>query len=58
MLALVKSLVQKLNEQSLDERVSASYCTGVGAGKVRWLLQNSRSMITSYFQADATGLDT
>ncbi len=33
-LALVKSLVQRLNEQSLDWRVNASYCAEVGARKV------------------------
>jgi hypothetical protein len=40
-MALVKSLVQRLNEQSLGVRVNAPYCAEVGARKVRWLLQNS-----------------
>ena len=34
LLALVKSLVQKLNERSLSGHVNASYCAAVGARKV------------------------
>ena len=34
-MALVKSLVQRLNERSLGGRVNASYCAEVGARKVR-----------------------
>ena len=35
LLALVKSLVQRLNERSLSGHVNASYCAAVGARKVR-----------------------
>ena len=35
LMALVKSLVQRLNERSLGGRVNASYCAEAGARKVR-----------------------
>ena len=34
LMALVKSLVQRLNERSLGGRVNASYCAEAGARKV------------------------